>query len=73
MTSTLFLTAGDVDYTVRVRPVLAPKDTLNVQVTTRSRAARDPEAERVSLNITVTRAELQALIGGLQAGLDASA
>ncbi len=68
-----FLATGDFIYSATVRPVLRPCGSVNVRLTSRWTTAKDPQAEQVALDLTLSQAELAALITVLQAGLQPQA
>lgn len=68
-TSTRFLSTGDFTYFATVRPVARPEGHLNVRISSRWASAKDPQAQHVALDLTLSQAELATLIQALQAGL----
>ena len=72
-TSTRFLSTEDFTYYATVRPVGRPAGHLNVRISSRWASAKDPQAQQVALDLTLSQAELATLIQALQAGLVAPA
>ena len=70
--STPFLSTGDFTYFATVRPVTRPAGHLNLRITSRWASAKDPKAEQVALDLTLSQAEVATLIQTLQAGLAAT-
>ena len=68
-----FLSSGGFTYSALVRPLARPADHLNFRITSRWAEARDPQAEHLAFDVTLSRPELQALIAALQSGLEQTA
>lgn len=68
-----FQSSGGFTYSALVRPLARPVDHLNLRITTRWAGARDPQAEQLAFDVTLSRPELSALIAALQCGLEKSA
>jgi len=68
-----FQTSGGFTYSALVRPLARPADHFNLRITSRWAGARDPQAEQLTFDVTLSRPELSALIAALQGGLEQSA
>lgn len=69
--STTFLKSEDFAYTVHVHEVQAPAGLVHVRIASQWRGARHPDEEQTVLRLTLQRSELQALIAGLEAAIQA--
>ena len=65
----VFQQAGDFTRSLRAQPVVAPTGLVHLQFSTRWAKSRQPNEDRVQLNLCLTQAELQVLIDTLQQSL----
>jgi hypothetical protein len=65
-----FLTVQDYALTLHLRRIPLPQPLVHVRISSRWAQARDPQAERTVLDMSLAQADLQALVSALCTGLD---